>query len=807
MRNLSQDEYSQSLKGSRLDRLMEHVVDKRIFYFFLSIVVLLATSSQIANMAFNGDLKVMFDKNDPYFKRLEILDDTYLQSKYLVFLIDPSFHIELDRIETSSKPNNSTSPDLTKGSIFSYNNIQLIEKLTNDIWQLPAVIRVDSLSNYPRISVDGDSIEVNPLIDDASSMSSEALKEIKYFSENEAQLRGRYISRDASKASIIATIALPEDGFAATLALNDAASALIEKYESEYPGLTIHMNGDIALEKAMIDITVDDITRVNPAVFVVIFSLLGLFLRSVAAIAATGGVVLIATGVSTGLNVILGFEMNPITMMAPAIIMVLAVADSVHVLTLYSIRTGEGYSPKKAMIDSLQKNVKPIFWTSVTTAVGFLGMNFGDSPPFRDMGNMAAIGVFIAFLATLFMLPTIALKFPNKKSQSPTLVVNFLAKLSTHVLKYNTFILIGLMLLTVGLAWNIPSMKINDDIAEYFDETLPIQQSIEFARHHFDGIQYVVYSLDSEGPGGINEPAFINKVDLFSGWLRQQPEVSSVQSYADLIKDIHSKMSDKDDSTLIPNDRKLIAQYQLLYELSLPQGADLSRDINSDRSSIRLLVNMDETDNHMLMEFEKRADKWLGTNEPSFRELPSSQLLIFAHMGTNIILSMVDGSLFTLIFITIMMVIGLRSIKFGIMSIIPNLFPPIVVFGIWALVVGEVNHAAAMTFSICLGLVVDDTIHMLSKYLDARRSGKTQPEAITDMFINSGTAIVITSLTLTAGVLLLSLSHFTVNDTISLMLAGIIMMALFFDLLLLPALLVLFDRVEASDISADEITI
>ena len=167
---------------------------------------------------------------------------------------------------------------------------------------------------------------------------------------------------------------------------------------------------------------------------------------------------------------------------------------------------------------------------------------------------------------------------------------------------------------------------------------------------------------------------------------------------------------------------------------------------------------------------------------------------MFAHMGTKIIRSMVDGSLFTLFFVSLCMVIALRSLRFGLLSLIPNLFPPIFVYGIWAITVGQVNHAAAMTFSICLGLVVDDTIHFISKYLSERRGGNTQQQALEATFMTSGTAIVITSVTLICGVLLLSLSNFTVNDTMSVMLASIIATALIFDLFFLPSLLLWLDR-------------
>ena len=232
--------------------------------------------------------------------------------------------------------------------------------------------------------------------------------------------------------------------------------------------------------------------------------------------------------------------------------------------------------------------------------------------------------------------------------------------------------------------------------------------------------------------------------------------------------------------------------------MSMPQPKfteTSARDLSRDRSSVRMVVNMASSENKSLLAIEARTDRWLADNIPEFRSRGTSQLLMFAHLGTSIIYSMIDGSLYTLVFITLMMIVGLRSWRYGLLSMIPNLCPPVVVYGVWAILVGEVNHAAAMTFSICLGLVVDDTIHLMSKYLSARREGVDKETAITQVLMSSGTAVMVTSITLSTGILLLGLSHFTVNDTMSMMLAGIILTALLFDLVFLPVLLLRFDRI------------
>ncbi|MEE2733670.1 MAG: MMPL family transporter [Pseudomonadota bacterium] len=757
--------------------MIEHLVRRRWWYCVGTFLVMVLLSSQLLHMVFNGNVNVMFDEDDPHYQRLQQLNQQYIDSNYLVLLFKPA-----------------------RGSVFDNDNLHIIRELTEALWQLPHVVRVDSLTNFPRLQVEGDSLIVANLVPESSPsapLSQGQLDAIQRYAQEDQQLHGRLVSPDGQAGALFASVVLPEDHLTSVLELSRHALALQRDFEQRYPGLELHLNGDIAIENAMLQVTMDDILRVNPLVFATIFILLGIFLRSVMAIAATGAVVIAATGIASSIHVLLGFEMNPITMMAPAIIMILAVADSIHVLTLFRILCGNGTAPLQAMTQSLRKNLSPVFWTSVTTAVGFLGMNFGDSPPFRTMGNMAAIGVVFAFVCTFTVLPAVALQFGNRFQDQPFSLTRWMEQLARWVIASGraTSVMVVALLGSLALLLCIPNMKLNDDISEYFDESLPIYDSIQFARQHTNGVQFIVYSMESGQPNGIYQPAFLNAVEAFTDWLRQQPDVSAVTSYLDVLKRIHRTMNqDQPEFYAIPDDAALIAQYQLLYEMSLPQGMDLTHDIAEDHSALKLSVNVRDSDNQTLMNLEQQIDDWLAQHQPALRSQGSSQLLMFAHMGSNIIRSMVDGSLFTLAFITLFMIVGLRSFKFGLLSIIPNLFPAIVVYGIWSLTVGHVNHAAAMTFSICLGLVVDDTIHFISKYLSARRQGRSPQQAIHDSFIQSGTAIVITSVILICGVLLLSLSNFTVNDTMSLMLAGIISTALLFDLLLLPSLLLFADR-------------
>lgn len=762
-----------------LKNFYTNLVQYRLAYALITLAIMMVGATQISDAEFNGDINVIFDSDDPYLLRSQELERTYETSQYLMLLVKPA-----------------------DGEVFSPGSLEQIRSLTQQATLLPYSIRVDSLTNFQHVSVDGDELSVAEALPYDTPITPGLASDVRAQTMAEDRIWGKLVSAKEDVAAVIVTLALPENRLDAVVEATDAAEKLRDELENQSKGTRLWISGDIAIERAMLDVTIDDMVRVVPLVLLTIFVLTGIFLRSATAVLATVGVVICSVVISVGLLVYLGFKVDPVTMMAPAIIMILAVLDSIHILTQYMFSLSSGKQPHAAMTQSLKENAKPVFWTSFTTAIGFLGLNFGDSPPFRDLGNMSAIGVMCAFLCTYTVLPALALIHTPSATPKPFLLSGLMRKVAESGKHISMPVLIIVFLIVAYLFIQIPKLNVNDDVTEYFDESLGIHAALQHSREHIQGVEYIAYSMDSNTPGGVNDPDFLNKVDAFSEWLRSQPEVESVDSYVSLIKSIHQAMNEDDPAfNKIPDQRDVIAQYMLLYELALPVGSGLSSDLSVDRSSLRLTVNLTAGDNSSLIGLERKADKWLEEHYPELQNRAVSQMLMFAHLGNNIIYSMIDGSLVTFVLVTLMMVIGLQSWRYGLMSMLPNLCPPVVVYGVWSILVGEVNQAAAMTFSMCLGLVVDDTVHIVSKYLDKRRSGLAPEEAVTSALVHSGTAVVITSITLSLGILLLSLSNFTVNVTLSYMLVWIIVVALLFDLIILPRLLVRFDSGKAANTS------
>ena len=757
-----------------IDSVSRWLIRHRNYMVVLSVVILVVSGFGIPKLGFNGDFKAMFGEENTELKILEGIEDTYLQADNVIVLIKPA-----------------------QGDVFERDNLHLIEDLTNRLWQAPYSIRIDSLTGYNRSHSEEDTFYVSPLIEEIDSLTDADIASIRQYAREDAYLKKGLVSEDELVTSMVITLALPDDPIKrlpAVTELVEFLNELVDDVEVENPGLEIHFMGGPSMEAAMVEIVQFDLQKLLPLTVLICFVTLGVLLRSGTSVLGTVFIIVTANILTMGVAGWMGYDLTPTSMMAPIMVLILAMADSIHVLTQYILYFRQGMKKEEAMAKSISSNFMPILLTSITTAIGFLGMNFSESPSFHDFGNITAMGVLFAFLFTMILLPGVVLVFPMTPTEKPLPLTPFMIGFSRLVVKYNKACLWGIGLSLPVICAFIPQNELNDDIVAYFEKGTSFRDSVDFANEHLSGFQYILYSLDSGEEGYVNDPEFLSKVDEFSEWLRLQPNVAHVFSYNDIIKNLNKAFNDDDPVfDAVPESRELAAQYLLLYEMSIPAGNDLTRDIDSSRSSLRMMVSLNSMTNNELTALDELAQQWLRDNAPELETPGGSRSLMFANLGKKIVVSMISGSMFALILITLVILVGLGSVKYGFISLVPNIFPAAVVYGVWGMLVGEVNQAAAMTFSISIGLVVDDTVHFLSKYMLARKEGKTAEESIEYSFTTAGSALLVTSVAISAGQSMLMFSSFAPNVTTAVMLVSIVMVALLLDFIFLPPILMLFD--------------
>jgi len=453
---------------------------------------------------------------------------------------------------------------------------------------------------------------------------------------------------------------------------------------------------------------------------------------------------------------------------------------------------------KQAILNSVKLNTKPIIITSITTAIGFLTLNYSEVPILSDLGNLAAIGVLFACVLSLFLMPALLMLLPVKyavqSADTNSQQKQWHVALCQFCIDRYKPLVIVCVVFGGYFSYLSTTNELNDIAIEYWDKSSEFRQDADFQEENLTGLSNIDFGIFTGVNSGINNPEFLKTLEQFTDWLKAQPEVDHVSSMVSTFKRLNKNMNaDKPDFYVLPDDQETAAQYLLLYEMSLPFGLDLNNQIDINKSATRVVATLKNLGSTEFTGFETRAKQWFATHAPEIRITAASPPLMFAHIGAANMQAMIQGALVALVLISILLVFALKSLKLGLLSLIPNMLPAAIGFGIWSMISGEVNMALSVVISITLGIVVDDTVHFLAKYQHARHNGGSPHQSLFFAFENVSTALVTTTVVLAMGFAVLTFSDFTLNSDMGLLTAIVISIALFIDLLFLPAFVLMFE--------------
>ncbi|WP_424946171.1 efflux RND transporter permease subunit [Candidatus Spongiihabitans sp.] len=750
------------------------VTRNRILTLALSLMLAMAAASGVQFLGFTNDYRVFFSGDDPHLLAFENLQSTYTKNDNVLFVIAPD-----------------------DGKVFTRDTLAAISQLTDRAWQTPFSIRVDSLSNYQHTEAQGDDLIVADLYEDADSLSAADLAHIRAIAVNEPFLVHRLISADAHVAAINITVETPGiDEATEGPQVVEHVRAMRSYAEQAYPNLNIYLTGIMMMNQAFPEASLYDMTHLVPAAFALILFLVFLQLRGFSGTLATFITIALSIVSAMGMAGWMGIKLTPPSMSAPTIILTLAVADCVHVLANWLQKYRGGMDKITSMAESLRINFSPVLLTSVTTAIGFLSLNFSDAPPFGDLGNIAAMGVLFAWFYAMTLLPALVTLLPASTRKGRAYGGEIMNTFSGWVIRRRAMLMPVVSLVIVGLVLWIPKNQLNDIFVNYFDERIEFRTDTDFVVDNLTGMYFIDYSLNAGQSGAISEPRYLQQVQQFTDWLRRQPEVIHVNTVTDVFKRINKSMHGDDPFWYaLPEQREMAAQYLLLYELSLPYGLDLNNQIDIDKQRTRLSATLKTLSTTNTLAFEQRVSLWLQQNTPEIHTIGASPTIMFSHIGMRNIISMLGGTAFALVAISLLLMLAFGSVRYGLLTLLPNIAPAAMAFGLWGIVDAEIGLGLSVVTAMTLGIVVDDTIHFMSKYLRARRDqGLDAIEAVGYAFSTVGIPLWITSVALAAGFLVLATSSFTLNAEMGLLVAIVIMFALIVDFLLLPTLLIRFDR-------------
>ncbi|WP_166645522.1 efflux RND transporter permease subunit [Photobacterium lutimaris] len=734
---------------------------KRTLWWLVALTLVLGAG--LKDSYFEGDYRIWFNKGSELLAAIDLMEETYSKSDNVMLVLT-------DR----------------SGNIFTEQGLDIIAQMTDEAWQIPYSTRVDSITNYQYSYAEYDDLIVTDLyLPGEPTFSPQRVKEI---AQAEPALMSRLVSDAPDVTSINVTLSIPlsEQSYAYAK-VADHAREMKEKYQQLYPNLKVGLTGMAILNHSFNESALMDMATLVPAMLLVIFFMLAYILRSL----KEAGLVMLVLACTLlmvqGVTGWLGISINSATANTTTLILTLSVADCIHILSSFHSRYFAGAQKKEAMVYAIKSNLMPLVITSITTAVGFLTLNFSDSPPIRNFGNIVAIGMVLACLVAIFMLPSLYLLCNIQRHR----IRSFDVKRVVPAIMRRGKTLFWVSATAFGfMVMALPNNEVNNDLVRYFSPHTEFRQTTDYFEEKIAGLTTIEYSIIHGEPEGINAPEFLTMLEDFTLWLRQQPETNHVYSLSDTYKRLNMNIHNDDQGFYqLPTDRELAAQYLLLYELSLPFGLDLTNQVNMDKSATRVIGTFNNVGSTVIVALELRSRQWFSDNYPQYAVNIASGPLMFAHVGEANMTSMLAASGLSLIIISFLVGIALRSWKLSFILLVPTVLPAAAGFGVWGLIDSEVNMGISMVSSMTFGIIVDFCVHIASRYVNKRHAGEGRYESLVYAYEKVLMPITVTTLVLCAGFSMLLFSNFRFNSGMGAVTVIVISMALLVNVLLLPQLL------------------
>jgi uncharacterized protein len=751
----------------------------------LSIVAIAVLAGGMARIKPNFTHTAFFKSDDPQLKRFEAFERRFGNDDSVVLIVH--------------------SPS----GIFDRESADLLRKLTDRMWKVPEVIRVDSLANFNWVHAQGDDIEIESLLPRDGDLSDALLAERKQVALKHEILPGYLVSEDGTSALIYARIKPGIDAPPnAQLIAAETKKVVDELKGGDHE---FHMTGGPILNDAFRESSQKDLSVLVPALLLAVAVLLVFTFRRAGGVAMAFTVIFPTVILTLAFSGWLGIEMSSVTFALPQVMIAVCVADAVHLLAGFYRARKAGMSRRDAAHHSLAKNMVATLLTSLTTALGFFSFVTANLPPIQGFGILAGVGTCVAWLVTYFLVGPMMVLWPGKEPVSGGESKDDELHESTprsrayigFVDRHRVALVAGILLVTAGSVAIGAKNEVNSNPYEYFRRGLPVREAQEFVLHKLSGIGSFEVVIDAGREDGIKDPAFLGKVEAFERQVLDIPGINRAVSIVDILRQMNRALSGGGDADYkLPTTTEGVAQELLLYTMGLPQGMDVNDRMTIKNDAMRVTLISTITDSNEAVASAERIER-IG-KELDLDVRTTGKMLLYQGMNGHVVQSFLQSLGLALILIGFVMMLSFKSFKLGLISIIPNIVPLVAGGAVLYWVSGQLDIGTVLVSSVCLGIAVDNTIHIISNFNRHIAEGGSGREALEKLFAHAGPAMVSTTLILIAGFATLAFGNFMPNVYFGIMTASILGIAMFADFVLLPALLLMVvrDKVPAREAQA-----
>lgn len=670
--------------------------------------------------------------------------------------------------------------------------LRMIATITKELEAIPEVEEVQSLANVDYIHGAEEYFEVRPFLEHIPD-DDRGLNLLRRQALINPLYVGNLISTDGNTTAIVVSPKThsAEDGSFRKRLLEQTKAVLHDHRELVD---RFHLAGWTVTNFSLSQYMKSDVATFIPLTYLFITLTIWLTFRNLRLTLLALVNISICTGATMGLFPLLGITLNNVTTIVPPLVMALALTDTVHIFAhLDKNLLDQNRKPAEALKIVLERVLTPCFLTSLTTAVGFVSLVVSDIPPIKEFGYVASFGMVFEFFFSFMLLPPLLLLCKPEKifihdSQEQSLRT-FLNWLSNFVHSYPRCISIVTALLLLGALWAASTIKVETNLLEYFKPSSPLRQELEHVESRLSGVGTVDISLKTQERDAFRDPANLAVIESVQSFAKTLPGVDRTISFVDFLKDMNKSFHDENQEFYrIPDSRELVSQYLLLYD-----SDDMDDFITTDYDHARILIRISEHNSAGQARIITALRTFIDQNENNGLEIRVTGRAV---QDVNTIDALVQGQVQSLAMaagvISLIMILAMRSLAIGFLSLVPNIVPIVLNFGIMGALGIPLNTSTALISVIGLGIAVDDTIHFLTEYNLRRAEKMSIPETLRRVTLDKGLGICSSSVILFIGFSVLMLSNFVPTMSFGFLSATIMITAWIGDMIVLPAVVLSF---------------
>lgn len=681
----------------------------------------------------------------------------------------------------------------TGNDLYSRDFLAAIDRVSRRMEKTPDVERVFSVTNVDHIASSAEGFTVERLID-PEKLDDTTAEERKTHVLQDRFVPGWLASKDGSSlALIVRTNKLNESRqrTAIEAALHESVKA--EKLAEKL----VAVAGPVALDAAEMRSMLHDSILFTPLV-VVLGLLLLLWVVGRLPPIIIGAIAMSTVTVScVALISALGKPYTLVTAMVPTLLSAYTIGNMLHLYAALQRMRNAGFRRPKRVIFAVQFMHKPAMFNMLSTAAGMISLVLVPIPPVQVFGVVSAFGTLMIYLVVIYLIPPLLVKYDRgpwpKKSSGFAWTKRISYSLASFGMRYAVWVAGGIAILMVLAIPQIYKVQTESDLLKFFNASHPLTQSTEMIEERLVGVTALEIVVDGPGRDAFKDADRLKLLKSVQDWAEALPEVDRAMSMMDIVEEMNWAFSGEDASArTLPHNNKLLSQLLLIYD-----GRDLQELVNGEYQRTRILLNVNVHGANAIQDVIEKIEAHLTTiKAPGITWQIAGSGRLFSDQEDLLVVGQKHSFMGAFGQIFLIMLILWRSVPAAVISMLPNLAPLVFIFVVMGSTGIHLDMATVLIASVVLGITVDDTIHFFHNYLERRRKGRGVVFSLARSFEASGRAVVAISILLVAQFMLLVSSSFQPTSHFGLLTATGLLAGQLLELLLLPALIVLWSRLK-----------